>query len=108
MCRKPCKECPYKKTSIPGYMGGNSVELYSSFLRNNEEYVPCHMTQDTPNEDYCVGRVLVRLNDCKQSRNPDLRIVEEVNKENPHRDQVFDWAFEFDKHHSQTLAGLVK
>lgn len=99
MCRKPCRECPYRKKSLPGYMGGNSVELYHSFLKNNESYVPCHMTQDTANEDYCVGRILVRINDCKSAISPELSLLEKLNKDNPTRGEVFDWAFEFIQHH---------
>lgn len=42
---QPCKECPFKKTSVAGYLGASQPE---DFIRATEVGVamPCHMTVD--------------------------------------------------------------
>jgi hypothetical protein len=45
MCgEKPCKECPFTKSSLPGWLADYTVQDFVDFLHNEVPF-PCHMTQ---------------------------------------------------------------
>lgn len=81
-CAKPCPECPWRKTSAPGWLGASTpVE----FLQQSEAgiHMPCHMQVDYERPDWeeqaenapaCRGRLIHIANRCK--RMPGLPAVE--------------------------------
>lgn len=71
----PCKECPFRRTSAPGYLGASNP---MEFLETSEtgQKMPCHMTidyedkfavlQDQIDESpHCVGRAMHFANRAK-------------------------------------------
>lgn len=53
----PCKECPWRKDSLQGYLGGWGAERYADAVAQNE--IPaCHNRDHGPESDetaFCVG-----------------------------------------------------
>lgn len=126
MCEKrlaqPCKECPFKKDSIPGYLGASKPE---DFIRSTEVGVamPCHMTvdytdpkwKDTVHEaPLCEGAQSFLKNsftlpyvpgDVVLQQRPDLgrdipRVLEALKDAKPNED-VFRSKGEFMLHHTR-------
>lgn len=95
-----CGACPWRRTSIAGYLGADTPE---GFLATSEAEVrmPCHVTVDyedpnwEENQEYapqCAGRAAHFANRCKLPRNPALmRGVPDPN--------VFTFPQEFLDHH---------
>lgn len=54
-CEKVCKECPFKKNSPPGWLGGVSVDDTIATLQN-EGIFTCHLHR---NDKISVGSVMV-------------------------------------------------
>lgn len=55
--KKPCKDCPFRKDSIPGYLGGYEIESYAEPV---EYGIPtsCHLTDrgiHHPKTAFCAG-----------------------------------------------------
>lgn len=109
MAKSPCKNCPYRKDSLPGWLG--SAETPAEFLKQLELPYPhpCHPKVDwekTKQEDLpefglthpCIGELVFMRNTCKSPRDPDFR--ELVNEYPPDREQVFANKQEFINHHS--------
>lgn len=101
MCNKPCRECPWRKSSLPGWLGA-STPLEFIALSESEARMPCHMTVDYERDDWqeqvktapqCVGRSVHFANRCRLPKNP------EILKANPDPDTVFSDPREFYKHH---------
>jgi hypothetical protein len=42
VCAKVCKECPFSKNSIPGWLADYTTGDFKDFM-NNEVLFPCHM-----------------------------------------------------------------
>lgn len=66
-CRltEPCKECPYRKRSMPGYLGGHPLEPYRQPPSAGMP-TSCHMTDkgaDDPRTSFCAGSLAVIAND---------------------------------------------
>lgn len=68
--KKPCKDCPYSRTVIPGALGGSDPEVYIG-QGQGSFWLPCHKTCDfsDPNwkTDYqstqqCAGAAMYRAN----------------------------------------------
>lgn len=80
---KPCKECPYRIDSAPGYLGDASYAP-EQFLRQLDLTFthPCHLTVDWEDENtddlvdvapICVGALQFMNNSCKSHRNSFIR-----------------------------------
>lgn len=71
--KKPCRECPFRKRSAPGYLGGFSAEETIMAADSDVDFV-CHMTRGTNKATYrsCAGRLLYAAKTCKVFRNKDL------------------------------------
>ena len=54
--KKPCKECPWKRNSAAGYLGGNITEDYCD-AQKVASPIQCHMARGC----YCIG-ALISLN----------------------------------------------
>lgn len=67
---KPCKDCPYSKTVIPGGLGGAKPEVYIG-QGHGPFYLPCHKTCDFSDPNWkdnvttpkqCAGAAIYRAN----------------------------------------------
>lgn len=130
MNHKPCAECPFRKTSLKGYVGGHedAIEIYD--LLSVDRKFPCHMqVTDIKNhllnelgddgEDplsmsddaafeqaceeapHCTGAILFLNNSCKRSRNPE--IVKLQNAMPDKDDSVFQHLKDFLTYHNSKI-----
>jgi len=88
---KPCKECPFRRRSFPGWLGKNDPKQFA-ILANNDIQIPCHMTSGKK-EAQCAGRSIMWANQCKVARDDSVLSL------SPDRVTVFSHIGEFTKHH---------
>lgn len=100
--KKPCKECPWRKDSIGGWLGASTpVE----FLQQSEAetQMPCHLHVDYESAAWqdealtapqCAGRAVHFANRCKRPESPDLLVLP------ADRDAVFSNPQDFIDHHT--------
>lgn len=121
----PCNECPFRKKSIPGWLGGGGPEDFVGDTMN-DALMPCHTdkgfikARDLPHTEeqfakalqsdkvqHCAGARIFFKNQCKQSRNPLYIQAYNAGKIKPveKSDEVFTWRHEFIAHHSK-LKGI--
>lgn len=86
----PCGDCPWTRTSLPGWTGGLSPFTWLQ-AAHGEERIQCH----TLLGPQCVGAAVYRANVCKQPR--DLRDLRYAMK--PDKARVFGSPQEFLDHH---------
>lgn len=96
---KPCQECPLRKNSAPGYLGGYTAEQYLEILYSDAA-IACHMSPGFPHDHsrqrHCTGVCGFRANVNKLPRGPDTAAaVLAIGKS----DQFFGSAQEFYDHH---------
>lgn len=107
--KQPCNQCPFRKNSLPGYLGEGTYnpELFLSTMEHSP--IPCHITMDWENPDFelteemiydspCVGSLQFMKNSCKIPRSIGYRKLAEPFQKN---DEVFNWKKEFIEHHSK-------
>lgn len=92
MHTKPCSECPWRRTSPAGWLGGHETEAYAAPVRHGT-MVPCHKKG---NRAYCAGAAISMKNSCTRPRDPDMAAELEKVQES---DDVFRFPTEFEKHH---------
>jgi hypothetical protein len=101
---RPCKECPFLKNSIPGWLGPwpDSGTLHLHIV--NEQDFACHMTTgDDEEEEFpegakrCTGSIMYASKSCKRFNDPVLK--KEQQRLTP-TDEVMD-LFEFREHHQK-------
>jgi hypothetical protein len=104
-CRKPCRECPFRKTALKGWLGSyDGPEDFINVHYRQDVPNPCHMTVDYDDPDWkegledatgCAGQQIMYLNGFKSPRvwklDPTLK---------PDTDAVFKFPAEFVEHHS--------
>ena len=63
---QPCSECPWRKESAQGWLGGHSPEFYADAVAGN--VIPaCHCKDFGPEDDrtaFCAGAASVMANAC--------------------------------------------
>lgn len=95
---KPCAECPWLRTSIPGHLGPNSPEEWCE-IAHSEAPVPCHMTMNGDGWNHgtqqCKGLAIFRGNVMKTPRSALIERAERDTK------TVFSWDDEFIAHHGE-------
>lgn len=89
---KPCHDCPFARTAINGWLGGNTKEEWSAMLQGEAE-IPCHALKGPQ----CAGAAIMRGNMCKRPRNRALLLLP------ADRVLVFSNTSEFEEHHSKVL-----
>lgn len=104
--REPCSACPFRKKSMPGYVGADEPASFIATAQGDCE-MPCHMTVDYDDSDWkkklaevehCAGAAIYFANQCKISRSPDrLSLAAD-------RDNVFSFPAEFLEHHNRSGA----
>lgn len=51
--KRPCKQCPFRKASAAGWLGGSPPEGFIGTLRTGAQPLPCHSTVDYEKPDWC-------------------------------------------------------
>lgn len=112
MCKKPCKECPFKRTSIKGWLGEVSFDPMGFITPHwqGDAPLPCHMwvlvqDGDWESGDYatlselCQGFLIFAKNTCKMPLEPVT--AKAVRETTPNRELVFSNLQEFVDHHKR-------
>ena len=103
----PCRECPFRRGSIPGWLGAASYEP-KEFLTphwEGEMLLPCHQEveweaeQLTEDAHTCYGLAVMMKNSCKLPR--DREMADAVRSVEADRENFFSFPTEFIKHHSR-------
>lgn len=101
--KKPCKDCPFSKTVIPGGLGGSDPSVYIG-QGHGPFYLPCHKTCDFTDPDWkdniqnqkqCAGAAIYRANIERQQFMPDSLL--KLDKDN----SVFESPEELYAHHKE-------
>lgn len=100
--KHPCFDCPWRRISIPGWLGPWDAETWIG-LAQSDMAIACHTTinpvvdeeeaWDDPDILQCAGAATFRSNICKSPRNPEV-VTLPVDREN-----VFARPQEFLDHH---------
>lgn len=109
---KPCKECPWRRKAMAGWLGSQfSAEEWLA-LALSDEALPCHLTITDESDPFdhrpivhCVGTGIFRANICKMPRDRNIP------REAPDKKTVFASLQEFAAHHNQygfTSASLTR
>lgn len=106
--KKPCKECPFKRDSIPGWLGESSGDP-EDFLEQLEHPtpIPCHLSVDWDLKGVeleceirlapaCCGALQFMNNSCKLSK---FKRIQDLQDEVGKNKNVFMWSKEFIEHH---------
>ncbi len=100
---RPCKECPFKRTSMPGYLGASTTR---EFLETTmvDVAMPCHTTVDYDSADwkenlsdakFCSGALIFFRNIYKLSRDSSRPRLQ------TNKGLVFGTPLEFLEHHER-------
>lgn len=103
--KKPCRECPYRKASAPGYLGECNYDPERFLLQlNNPDLHPCHLTinwEDYTEEEIleaktCIGALQFMNNSMMLSHSAKVREMQKQAGKNP---DVFQFKHNFINHH---------
>lgn len=104
-CKKPCPDCPWRKTSLKGWLGDQEPELFTDIIKSGSK-LPCHKTQsksmnlnELDKDDsvlHCTGALITMKNNCIRSRNPDIAKLQDKLKQD---DEFFSKLSDFEKYH---------
>jgi hypothetical protein len=97
----PCKQCPWRRNSAPGWLGASEP---GEFLAQSDANIrmPCHVHVDYERPDWekqiktapqCAGRAVFQANRCQLPAPANLKLP-------PDREAVFQWPHEFVAHHA--------
>jgi hypothetical protein len=106
---KPCKECPFRRDSMKGYLGNASYQPEDFLSTIEHAPIPCHMTVDWEEDDEetikdkswstpCRGSLRFLNNSLKLPRDPEYANLTRISCKDKN---VFQWKHEFIKHHSK-------
>lgn len=110
-----CPECPFRRTSAPGYLGSASYDP-DAFINPHwysDLRLPCHMRVDWEAKNIdeqveqaglCEGFLIMSANSCKLHFNTEVRAAQEL--VNTDRENFFTWFTEFCEHHRRDEHGL--
>jgi hypothetical protein len=113
MNKKPCKECPFRRNSVPGWLGDLSgqPEVFVDAIDNT--IIPCHMRVEWDEEmeenlvidgeqNPCIGALSFCKNSVKFPRAARQKGTAYYNliKQAVENPDVFQWRNEFVKHHT--------
>lgn len=100
---EPCKECPFRKRSMPGYLGGHPLEPYRQPPSAGMP-TSCHCTDKGASDSrtsFCAGSLAVIANDPAVEPLPEYaEAVAQVGK----RDDCFASVEDFAEHHKDADA----
>ena len=104
--KKPCSECPWRRKSLNGWLGGYPLDDFINNIQFDGAPLPCHKTShfakdplDEDDLDFCAGALIFMKNSCKYPHHPEYGdVLEKIEKDT---DNVFHWPQEFRDHHSK-------
>jgi hypothetical protein len=98
----PCSDCPFRRDSIPGWLGTLSVEDWVQ-LAHGEGAADCHTTKQPGGKGgwACAGLAIYRANICKSPRDAKAMRLK------PDTKLVFSFG-EFRKHHTEGIKVVKK
>ena len=105
--KKMCKECPFSRKSLKGYLGGEDSPTNFVLGVLQETRMPCHMTVNYEEDDWrdqlesahrCVGSLIFMRNSCKSPQDKELAAA--VNQFKTDKETVFSNLQEFISHHT--------
>ena len=108
---KPCKECPFRRKSLAGYLGNDTPDHFAAIALIGEEPMPCHLAVDYSDPDWkqkldmvpqCSGFGIFLTHNCKSPRNPEVKTLP-ANKRTV-LGSVRDWI----AHHGGSLKGIQR
>lgn len=101
---KPCSDCPFRRKSMPGWLGAGSPESFIDCMQRDEP-LPCHQTIDYDNPHWlvewmhqkngrmCAGALIFMAN--KLQRHPFQKMDKDY-------ENVFSNTLEFVRHHRES------
>lgn len=102
--KNPCAECPFKKTSFKGWLGGLTAQETNDAVLNEADFA-CHMTRKKQNAQMsrCKGSQLFLIHHCKSPKfNMPLKKALDQTKKELHIMGNY-LGFDFIKHHTETF-----
>lgn len=93
---KPCSDCPWSRESLPGWLGGVSVDTWLKEAHGNVD-IPCHTLKGAQ----CAGSAIYRTNVLKRN------VADGVLLLPADRTRVFATPMEFKAHHERGPKGSV-
>lgn len=70
--KSPCSDCPFRRDSIRGWLGGKDVDEWVE-LAHGEGEAECHTTKQADGGTWqCAGLAIYRANVCKSVRDPEV------------------------------------
>lgn len=88
--KKPCKDCPWTRTSLKGWLGGSTVEEWLQAV-HGETLIKCHVCSN----QQCAGAAIYRRNVCKILADERLLVLEKDTE------TVFANPMQFKEHHDR-------
>lgn len=101
---RPCKECPFRKNSAPGWLGPwpDAATLHLHIVAERD--FACHMTMGDDDEDElpedtrrCTGAIMYATKSAKRFVDPVLR---KEQQEHQPTEEIMN-LFEFKEHHTR-------
>ena len=98
--KTPCSECPWRKDSLRGFLGGWPAEYYADAVQENE--IPaCHNMDFGPDDDrtaMCAGALSVASNSAiAPHKTPGASAAKEIVGKNK---DCFSWVRDFYEYHT--------
>jgi hypothetical protein len=93
---QPCSDCPWRRKSLPGWLGPNSAQDWVDCARSDNS-INCHVIVN----QQCAGAAIYRRNIAKCPRPPNLILP-------ANRDDVFANSKDFIDHHTLPTIKSVK
>lgn len=84
---KACSDCPWRRDSLNGWLGGGTVDDFLHYAHTNTRY-DCHTIQG----QQCAGMAIYRRNTCKRVDPPLLTLPAD-------HDTILSNPMEFRAHH---------
>ena len=105
----PCQDCPFRKSSAPGWLGPWEPDQILHEAIDREGFV-CHRTVNTPQLQWCAGAALMLNRTLKISRDRDYAAYQKLLKSNPIeiQESVFGSRDEFLVHHVRVPVAQVE
>ncbi len=103
---KPCSDCPFRRASMPGWLGAGSPESFIDCMQRDEP-LPCHQTIDyddpawlekwsaQENGSMCAGALIFMANRAQRPRAREFPTMP------PDKVAVFSNSVEFVRHHRE-------
>jgi hypothetical protein len=99
--KEPCKECPFRKTSLKGWLGGELTAKQTHDMVLGEADFACHKTRSKPLDKMsrCKGSQIFLLNHCKLPKfnQPLAKALKQTEREG-HKENDY-LGFDFIEHH---------